>query len=97
MKRSVLTGDMFLFVSRDRTRAKVLYFDGTGLCVWAKRLERGRFAPVWQRSSKASVEMTPSELALFVEGSESVGRMPLSPPLLRQSDLASKMSTQETC
>jgi transposase len=36
------SGDRYLFVSRDRTRAKVLFWDGTGLCVYAKRLEQGR-------------------------------------------------------
>lgn len=30
MKRDLMTGDLFLFVSRDRRRAKILYFDGTG-------------------------------------------------------------------
>jgi transposase len=33
MKRDLLEGDLFLFVGRDRKRAKVLYFDGTGLCL----------------------------------------------------------------
>ena len=93
MKRSVLVGDLFLFVSADRKRAKVLYFDGTGLCLLAKRLERGQFAPVWKRKTAGGAEMTLSELALFIEGSDSVGRMPLSPPLLQHNDLRSKMPT----
>lgn len=37
--KDVLSGHFFLFVSRDRKRAKVLFFDGTGLCLFAKRLE----------------------------------------------------------
>lgn len=90
MHRSVLTGDLFLFVSRDRKRAKVLYFDGTGLCLLAKRLEKGQFAPLWNRKKMSGLEMTPSELALFIEGSESVGRLPMSPPLLRHHDLRTK-------
>jgi len=48
LKRNPLGGDLFVFVSRDRHRAKVLFWDGTGLCVYAKRLERGRFACLWQ-------------------------------------------------
>jgi len=39
--RDVLSGDLFLFVSRNRRRAKVINWDGTGLCIFAKRLEEG--------------------------------------------------------
>ena len=38
MKQVVTAGDLFLFVSRNRKRSKVLYFDGTGLCLFCKRL-----------------------------------------------------------
>lgn len=93
MTRSVLTGDMFLFVGKDRKRAKVLYFDGTGLCLLCKRLEKGTFAALWNRKAERGLELTPSELALFIEGSESVGRLPMSPPLLRARDLRHKMSS----
>jgi transposase len=74
--QDVLAGDAFVFVGKGRRRAKVLWFDGTGLCLLAKRLEKGRFAAVWERD-----ELTSSELVLFLEGSDAVGRMPLSPPL----------------
>jgi len=87
MKRDLLQGDLFLFVSRDRKRAKVLYFDGTGLCLLAKRLERGQFGAPWKQRRK---EITLSELALFIEGSEAV-HGPLSPPLLRRAHLVTKM------
>lgn len=78
--RDFLSGDVFLFVGRDRKRAKALFWDGTGLCLYAKRLEKGRFAPLWQpESDKQPLVLTVSELALFLEGSELVGRAPLSP------------------
>ena len=92
MGRNVLSGDLFLFVSRNRKRAKVLYFDGTGLCLLAKRLEKGHFAPLWNRKKQGGVEMSPTELALFIEGSETVGRIPMSPPLLTKRDLRSRIS-----
>lgn len=45
-------------------RAKVLHYGGTGLCLYRKRLEAGRFASLWERSEGARVELTMSELAL---------------------------------
>jgi transposase len=80
MKADPLSGDLFLFTNHRRTRAKVLLWDGTGLCVYQKRLERGRFALLWRRSDEEMFEMTLSELALFFEGSTLVGALRLSPP-----------------
>ena len=91
MKHDVLTGDLFLFVGADRKRAKVLYFDGTGMCVFAKRLEKGHFTATWKKAKTArGLSMTLSELALFIEGSVVAARMPLSPSLLSRSDLRMK-------
>jgi transposase len=77
--RDPLCGDLFLFVSRDRRRAKVLYWDGTGLCVFAKRLEQGRFTAPWRTDGKAA-RLTMTELTLLLEGSEVAGKIALSPP-----------------
>jgi transposase len=75
MGRDLLSGDVFLFVGRDRKRARALFFDGTGLCLYVKRLERGHFAPVWQRAQGGQpVQLTLSELTLFFEGGEVLGR-----------------------
>jgi len=74
-----LSGDYFLFVNRDRTRAKVLLWDGTGLCIFMKRLEQGRFACLWRALPATPVELTVTELSLFLEGSKAVGRIALSP------------------
>lgn len=64
MKREVLSDELFLFVSRNRKRATILYFDGTGMCLFAKRLERRQFAAPWKQRRH---EMTLSELTLFIE------------------------------
>lgn len=89
LARDPLDGDCFLFVNRARSRAKVLLWDGTGLCIYMKRLEQGHFACLWEEAAPGrSVELTMSELALFLEGSEMVGRIPLSPAQIRPMPLA---------
>ena len=78
--RDPLSGDLFLFVSRNRIRAKVLQWDGTGLCLYAKRLEKGKFACLWTMEDSDAVRLTTTELSLFLEGSKLVGKIMLSPP-----------------
>lgn len=38
-----LSGQLFVFVNRRKTHMKILYFDGSGYCLWCKRLEQGQF------------------------------------------------------
>lgn len=83
--RDLFAGSLFLFVAKNRKRAKVLYFDGTGLCLFAKRLEKGRFAPVFDRTRSRSVKLTLTELSQFIEGSDAIGK---SPALLTWADLS---------
>lgn len=83
-----LSGDFFLFVSRNRKRAKVLLWDGTGLCIYAKRLETGHFARLWQRAQGETLRLTVNELQLFLEGSTLIGRVALSPPAFVQKTVA---------
>lgn len=87
MRRDPLSGDLYLFVNRSRTHCKILHWDGTGLCLYGKRLERGRFAALWREPGEA-IELSAAELALFVEGCGLVGRVPLSPPEYRPETLA---------
>ena len=74
-----LSGALYLFVNRKRTSCKVLMYDGTGLCIFMKRLEKGRFAALWRDGNGQPLRLTSSELALFIEGCRLVGRQPLSP------------------
>jgi len=62
-------GALFAFSNRRRNRIKVLYFDGTGVCVWAKRLESGTYR--WPRGTTASdkkLKLTPQALQLLIDG-----------------------------
>ena len=61
-----LSGHWFLFSNRSKTRLKALVWDGSGLWVCAKRLEKGRFR--WPAANARSVVMRPEELALLVNG-----------------------------
>lgn len=88
LQRDVMSGDLFLFINRTRRRAKVLFWDGTGMCLFAKRLERGQFAAPWARPGEGPLTLTTSELALLLEGSELIARMPLSPPPYRPTERA---------
>jgi len=87
MGHDPLSGSLYLFVNRRRKRAKVLLWDGTGLCIYAKRLEKGSFACLWREGAGGNLEMSVSELQLFLEGSQLAGRMPLSPVPLGERDL----------
>jgi len=57
-----LSGALFLFTNRRRTTAKVLHFDGTGMCLYQKRLERGRFASLWDGLEDRSLRLSRAEL-----------------------------------
>ena len=89
LKRDPTSGELFLFTNRLRNRAKVLLFDGTGLCLYCKRLDKGRFAKLWGAGKEGGeLELTTTELTLFLEGSELVGRISLSPAAVCEKDLA---------
>jgi len=61
-----LSGHLFAFVNKRRDRVKVLYWDGDGLAVWAKRLERGTFRIPAAGADR--LEMTTAELAALLAG-----------------------------
>jgi transposase len=62
-----LSGHLFLFTNRDRSRLKVLVWDGSGLWVCAKRLEKGRFR--WpERDASGTVTIRAEELAMLLNG-----------------------------
>jgi len=89
LERDPLSGDLFLFVNRRRTGCKVLLWDGTGLCIFMKRLEKGRFASLWRDGESETLQLTATELSLFVEGCTLVGRRLLSPKAIEVKGLAS--------
>ena len=66
-------GHVFVFRGKRGDILKVLWFDGQGLILLAKRLERGRF--VWPQATSGSVSLTPAQLSMLLEGID--WRMPV--------------------
>jgi len=60
------SGQMFVFRGKRGDRVKLLWWDGDGLCLLAKRLERGRF--VWPQATSGSISLSPAQLAMLLEG-----------------------------
>ncbi len=70
-----LSGHLFLFSNKRRTLLKILYWDADGYAIWYKRLEEGTFAIKFLRAAgdessrdDASIEMTPTQLAMLLGG-----------------------------
>lgn len=63
-----LSGHLFLFANRQRNRLKVLFWDGSGLWVCAKRLAKGRFRWPEAASAQAKIQLSNEELALLLGG-----------------------------
>ena len=66
MHEDPLDGSLYVFVNRRRTQLKCLYFEDDGYCVWAKRLEQGRFRVRWDGEEKARIEL--NTLKLIIDG-----------------------------
>ena len=67
------SGQLFVFRGRRGDLVKVLSWDGQGLCLFAKRLEKGRF--VWPQAKDGAVSLTPAQLSMLLEGID--WRMPV--------------------
>ena len=59
-------GHLFVFRGRRGDLVKVLWWSGDGMCLFMKRLERGRF--VWPQAANGSVALTQAQLSMLLEG-----------------------------
>jgi transposase len=66
LEQDPLSGQVFVFRGRRGDLIKILWFDGDGLCLFAKRLERGRF--VWPQAESGTVSLTRAQLSMLCEG-----------------------------
>lgn len=60
------SGHVFIFRGRRSDLVKLLWWSGDGLCLFAKRLERGRF--VWPQATEGSVHLSGAQLSMLLEG-----------------------------
>ena len=73
LKENAFSGHVFVFRGRRGDLIKLLWWDNDGMCLFAKRLERGRF--VWPQATSGSVSLTPAQLSMLLEGID--WRMPM--------------------
>lgn len=78
LSQDPFSGHLFVFISSRRNSIKCLYYDGTGLVIIAKRMERGQFSRI-NPMYKGEITMTAAEFALFFEGADLERRF-ISPP-----------------
>ena len=65
------SGHLFVFRGKRGDLLKILYWDGQGFCLFAKRLEKGRF--VWAQTKDGCVTLTPAQLSMLLEGHRLAG------------------------
>jgi len=68
LREDPLSGHVYVFTNRRRNRLKLLYWDGSGLWVCGKRLERGRFS--WPKAQGLSLNLRAGEWNALVNGLE---------------------------
>ena len=66
LEKSPMSGQVFIFRGRRGDLVKLIWFDGDGLCLFQKRLERGRF--IWPQATEGSVSLTRVQLSMLLEG-----------------------------
>jgi transposase len=59
-------GHVFIFRGRRGDLVKMLWWDGDGLCLFAKRLERGRF--IWPQATDGAIHLSAAQLSMLLEG-----------------------------
>jgi transposase len=72
LHQEILTGHLFVFTNKRRNRIRILFWDGSGLWLCAKRLEKGTFG--WPAGEGTSLCLRPEELQLLLHGLEATPR-----------------------
>ena len=87
LKQDPFSGHLFLFMNKKRTSMKCLFYDGTGLVILAKRLEKGLFSR-FNPFLEGDIVLTQAEFSLFLEGADLTKRFIDSPSERKKSAYA---------
>ncbi len=82
--KNPFSGHLFVFMNKSRTSCKCLYYDGTGLVIIAKRLERGRFGKI-NPHYRGKIILSQAEFALLFEGADLNKRFIESPKEIKKN------------
>jgi transposase len=97
LNQDPFSGHLFVFINSKRTSIKCLYYDGTGLVLLCKRLEKSTFSrinPMFQKE----IVLTAAEFALFFEGADLEKRFVESPREIKKSfPVRHELRDSETC
>ena len=92
LNQDPFSGHLFLFMNGKRTSIKCLYYDGTGLVIVAKRMEKGLFSRI-NPYHRGEIVLTAAEFALFFEGADLEKRFIESPAEIKKSSQPKKSSS----
>ena len=68
LKDNPSNGQVFVFINKNRSLMKCLYFEPGGYCIWSKRLEQGQFATLGKNPASAKIALSATEFSALLEG-----------------------------
>lgn len=95
LKKDPMSGHLFLFINSARSSCKALYYDGTGLVIISKRMERGVFSKINPMYRKEII-LTEAEFGLFFEGANLQKRFVESPNEIKRKTYKRQNSHQNS-
>jgi transposase len=84
LNQDPFSGHLFMFINSRRTSLKCLFYDGTGLVILAKRMEKGLFSRI-NPMYRGEITLTAAEFALYFEGADLEKRFVESPSEIKKS------------
>ena len=68
LKQDIFKGDLFLFFNKNRNLVKCMFCDGTGFCIFSKKITERRFANLWSNGEQKTLRISKSQLQYLLRG-----------------------------